>query len=375
MSTIKPSIFDTVAREKFAQEHKVPAFRHKQIIHNSIKNAIIDFEQMTDLPKELRTLLADNFVVSSLEVEETLECEETTKFLFKMQDGKVCETVIMYHHHVDEESGDRYLNRMTLCISSQVGCPVGCIFCVTGKLGFGKNMDFPEIMSQILYANAYLKDKFGKKEDGTLYSIRNVVFMGMGEPFLNYENVKKMCEYLIDNRYFGLSKKRVTISTSGVVPPILKLVEDKIDVALALSLHAPNQTLREELIPTIAKRFKLPELMKAIDTYTKASGNKVFYEYIMIKDKTDSDELAHQTGKLLRGKPAHLNLIPYNPNPAIDDLEESDMVRIRAFQAIIMTYDIPCTVRDTMGREVGSACGQLGYEKIGGKIVRKKVAA
>ena len=346
--------------DSFVKEHALPSFRIAQFNLAFYKDLISSYDELTTWSKDLREKLKIAHPFSTITPVKVLNSKDmsTQKVAFStLSRSKYFESVLMRH-----EDG-----RNTVCVSCMIGCSVGCFFCATGKMKFIANLSADEIVDQVLYFARYLK-----KQKQT---VTNIVFMGMGEPFLNYENVKKMCEYLIDNRYFGLSKKRVTISTSGVVPPILKLVEDKIDVALALSLHAPNQTLREELIPTIAKRFKLPELMKAIDTYTKASGNKVFYEYIMIKDKTDSDELAHQTGKLLRGKPAHLNLIPYNPNPAIDDLEESDMVRIRAFQAIIMTYDIPCTVRDTMGREVGSACGQLGYEKIGGKIVRKKVAA
>lgn len=180
---------------------------------------------------------------------------------------------------------------------------------------------------------------------------------------MNYSNVKKVCHYLTEPSYLGLSQRRVTVSTSGVIPSMEKFIDDKLPVSLAFSLHAPNQELREKLVPTIWKFYTIEKLMKTLDRYTHETGNEVMYEYVMIKDTNDLDEHAHQTGALLKNRKAHLNLIPYNENPAIQ-LEESSEKQIRKFQKIVMNYGVPVTVRANMGREKNSACGQLWYEKV-----------
>lgn len=339
-------------------------------------------DEITTLSKTDRELFKEHFVINDLECIEQHDSDETTKFLFKLPDGNVIETVLMYHRHEKEnaEVNDRKilrswtnpnfkeethkLNRITICISSQVGCAVGCIFCVTGKLGFKKNLSRQQIIGQILFANSFIKQKFGKKEDGTWNKVRNVVFMGMGEPLLNYDSMKRSIECMLDQQSLGLSKRHVTISTSGVVRYIDQLVADGIDVRLALSLHSPNQELREKLIPMIAKKRPIEDLMRSIDNYVQATDNRVFYEYIMIKDTTDTPEIAHQLGKLLQDRHAHVNLIPYNENPAMPDLATSEYEMIMKFKRIVEEYDVTVTVRDTLGRNVKGACGQLGYEKI-----------
>lgn len=239
---------------------------------------------------------------------------------------------------------------------------MNCLFCVTGKLGLKRDLTREEIIWQILYANNYIKKRFGKKEDGTLFGVRNVVFMGMGEPLLNYANVKKSIEIMLSQQWLSLGRRHITISTSGIIPGIKKLIEDEIPVKLAISLHAPNQELRNKLMP-IAKAYPLDELMKTIDDYVAATDNRIFYEYIMIKDITDKPELAHELAQLLRGRLAHVNLIPYNQNPAIQ-LEESDEKRMRKFKAILEREGLTVTLRTSMGREGKWACGQLGYEKV-----------
>lgn len=201
------------------------------------------------------------------------------------------------------------------------------------------------------------------------------MFMGMGEPLLNYEVMKQSIEYMLDNKTgWGLSRRHVTISTSGIVPGIRRLIEDKINVRLALSLHAPNQPLREILIPTISKVYTLDKLMAAIDDYVVATDNRIFYEYIMIKDMTDSPALAHQLVDLLKDRLAHVNLIPYNPNPAMPDLEESERSVILRFRDVLEAGGITVTTRDNHARNEKGACGQLGYEKVskGEKISRIK---
>ena len=381
----KKHLFDSEALETYLKEHKVPSFRKKQILQAIYKESILDIDEITTLSKDLRESLKDEFVINDFTLKDMIEWPETTKFLFELADGKIIETVLMYHRHVKPEfekelkqrkilrSWTKHdvwpethtLNRITICISSQVWCAVGCIFCVTGKLWFKKNLPRQEIILQIIYANSYIQKKFGKKEDKTRWRVRNVVFMGMGEPMLNYDHMVSSIAVMLDQSAgFGLSKRHITISTSWVADKIRQLIDDKIDVRLALSLHAPNQALRKELIPMIARRRDLDELMETIDYYTNKTWNRLFYEYIMIKDKTDTIEIGHQLGKLLKYRNAHVNLIPYNENPAMPDLETSDYKQILAFKRTVESHEVTVTVRDTLGRDVKWACGQLWYEVI-----------
>ncbi|MEI7557957.1 MAG: radical SAM protein [bacterium] len=193
--------------------------------------------------------------------------------------------------------------------------------------------------------------------------MRNVVFMGMGEPLLNYDNVKKSIEIMLRQEAgFSLSKRHITISTAGIIPGIRQLIKDKIQVKLAISLHAPNQALRDKIMP-IAKAYPLVELEKAISDYVRATDNRIFYEYIMIKGVTDKPELAKELVTMLTRKLAHVNLIPYNTNPAIS-LEESDATTMQNFKKILEEGGITVTIRDSLGRSMKGACGQLGFEKV-----------
>ena len=389
---MKPSILDTDLLSAYAKEHKLQPFRVKQIYQEIYANQNVDFSEMTTLSKDLRQDLEDKFCVLPFTVDTIVEDDKTTKIGFKTADGHIIEAVIMYHrsnrslkvesHQVKGQKTDliddadlpdltdfidltdweRKLNRITLCVSSQVGCPMNCLFCVTWKLGIKRNLSREEIVGQILYANTYIKQHFGKKEDGTLNGVRNVVFMGMGEPLLNYDNVKKSIEIMLSQQWLSLGRRHITISTAGIIPGIQKLIEDEIPVKLAISLHAPNQELRNKLMP-VAKAYPLDELMKTIDDYVAATDNRIFYEYIMIKNITDTPALAKELAQLLRGRLAHVNLIPYNQNPAID-LEESEQKQMRGFKKILEDAGITVTLRASMGRDAKGACGQLGYEKI-----------
>jgi 23S rRNA (adenine2503-C2)-methyltransferase len=224
-------LFDKHALTTYCKEHKLPAFRTKQIQQAIFTESVLDIDDITTLSKELRTQLKNDFDLNTFTLETVSDSDETTKFLFKLPDGNVIETVLMYHRHEKESSTDtrkilrsrtdhkiseetHTLNRITICVSSQVGCAVGCVFCVTGKLGFKKNLSREEIILQLLYCNNFIKQKFGKKADGTRNRLRNVVFMGMGEPLLNYENMKTSIEYMLAQDAFGLSKRHITISTS-----------------------------------------------------------------------------------------------------------------------------------------------------------------
>ena len=214
----------------------------------------------------------------------------------------------------------------------------------------------------MLFVNHYIKEKFGKKEDWTLRSVRNVVFMWMGEPLLNYENVTKSIEIMFRQDRFSLSRRHVTISTVWVIPWIQRLIDDKIEAMLAVSLHAPTQALREKILPS-AKRFQLDELMDVVKKYEKSTWNRLFYEYIMIAWLTDWEQNAKDLIKLLKWQNCHINLIPYNENPVVD-FRESSIESINSFKKMLEDWWLTVTIRDSMGRESKWACGQLGYEKL-----------
>ena len=344
--------------ENFRKQEWLQPYRIKQIFYEIFKNSRIDFDNMTTLSKDLRKKLKERFDILSLKVEKILDSEDSTKIAFKTADGYIIESVLMYHYHT--LNWKKKLNRITLCVSSQIGCPVWCIFCVTWKLGFTRNLKLNEILSQLQYANWYVKNKFGKKPDWTYHRVRNIVFMGMWEPLLNYQNVKNSILVMLDQRGYSLSRRHITISTSGIIPWINKLIEDELKVMLAISLHAPVQDLREKLIP-IAKRYPLDKLMKVLNYYQQKTKNRLFYEYIMIKDLTDTPDLAYKLVELIKWQNAHVNLIPYNQNPAIN-LQESSWDQILKFKSILEKWGLTVTIRDSLWRDIKGACWQLWYE-------------
>jgi len=354
-----PVIFDEEYLLKYAKEQKIQPFRVKQIFYELFKNQNIDWDSMTTLSKDMRQDFSDNFNIINLSLDKKLEDEQTTKFSFKTFDWYFIEAVLMYHR---SKHTKWKLNRITLCLSSQVGCPMWCAFCVTAKMWLKRNLTRQEIISQVLYVNNYIKNKFWKKEDGTLRAVRNVVFMWMWEPLLNYDNLKKTIEILLQRERFSLSKRHITISTVWVIAGIKKLIQDKIDVWLAVSLHAPTQSLRETIVPN-AKVHKMSELIKVLDNYIKTTNNRIFYEYIMIKWVTDGDDNAKNLVKLLKWQFCHVNLIPYNENPLVD-FQETSTKEIQNFKKILEDGGLTVTIRDSMGREVKSACWQLGYDSI-----------
>lgn len=365
---MKFSIFDEEKLEEFRKENNLQAFRIKQIFHNIFKNSIIDFDDMTDISKDLRALLKKNFYITSIESVEIFEDEKTSKISFKTQKWNVFETVLMFHwsKFLIEENVPKWstksLSRITICISSQIWCAVWCKFCVTWKLWFIANLDYKEILEQILFANAYIKKKFWKRQDWTWFKVRNVVFMWMWEPLLNYVNVKKSIEYMLSQSALSLSKRHVTISSSWIVPWIKKLIEDKLDVMLAISLHSAKAETREDIMP-ITQRYQLDELIEVLDIYVKTTKNRIFYEYIMIKDKTDTIEQAEYLARLLQHRSAHVNLIAYNENPVVD-YQTSSPKSMENFRNHLEKYWITVTKRDIMWDDIKWACWQLGYEKV-----------
>jgi len=318
--------------EFFTQMDEKP-FRAVQIIKWIHQKRSIDFSAMTDLSLSLRVKLAEIAEISFPEiVTEKISQDETRKWLFKLKDQNHIETVF-----IPEE------NRGTLCVSSQVGCALACSFCATATMGFKRNLSVGEIIGQLWLA----------KKDLT---VTNVVLMGMGEPLLNFDNVVKAMDLMMNDNAYGLSKYRVTLSTVGIVPMLWKLRELS-EASLAVSLHAPNDELRSKLVP-INKKYPLEQLMEVCKVYYKDPRRKVTFEYIMIDKINDSKEHARQLVKLLQGIRCKINLIPFNPFPGTK-CHSSKPEAIENFRNILLKAGINTITRKTRGGDIRASCGQL----------------
>ncbi|MCC5855680.1 MAG: bifunctional tRNA (adenosine(37)-C2)-methyltransferase TrmG/ribosomal RNA large subunit methyltransferase RlmN [Idiomarina sp.] len=330
-------------REFFAELGEKP-FRADQVMKWLYHYCIDDFEQMTNLNKPLRTKLKEIAEVRAPEVKVQQQSSDgTIKFVMVLQDGQEIESV-----WIPED------DRATLCVSSQVGCALECTFCSTGQQGFNRNLKVSEIIGQVWRVNKLL-GPFG--ETG-VKAVTNVVMMGMGEPLLNVKNVVPAMELMLEDFGFGLSKRRVTLSTSGVVPA-LDLLREQIDVALAISLHAPDNALRDEIVP-INKKYPIEEFLAASRRYIENSKaqSKVTVEYVMLDHINDSTDQAHQLAKVLKDTPSKINLIPFNPFPG-SGYGRSSNSRIDRFSKVLMEYGYTVIVRKTRGDDIDAACGQL----------------
>ena len=325
----------------FAANGEKP-FRARQVLRWMHRFGQSDFDAMTDLAKSLREKLkATAAVVPPAVVSDKLSDDGTRKFLIDVGGGNAVETVF-----IPED------DRGTLCVSTQAGCALDCSFCSTGKQGFNRNLTVAEIIGQLWQANRAL----GADHKGDRI-ISNVVLMGMGEPLANFENTVKALRLMLDDNAYGLSRRRVTVSTSGLVPAMDRL-RDECPVALAVSLHAPNDALRDELVP-INQKYPLAELMAACRRYLeKAPRDFVTFEYVMLDGVNDSDAHARQLLALTRDVPCKFNLIPFNPFPGSPYLR-SKPERIRRFAGILMDAGIVTTTRKTRGDDIDAACGQL----------------
>jgi 23S rRNA (adenine2503-C2)-methyltransferase len=306
-----------------------PAYRASQV-WEWVARGVSSYDEMTNLPAGLRGRLEADLPISTLSVRAEARSDDgTAKTLFDTADGRPIEAVLM-----------RYKDgRRSVCVSSQSGCPLTCTFCATGKMKFGRNLSADEILDQALH--------FRRVED-----IDHVVFMGMGEPTMNIDNVLAACERLPD---VGVTNRRTAISTVGWVPGIDRLAECDMPIALALSLHAPNDALRSQLMP-VNDRFPLREVLAACDRYRAKRRRKVFVEYVMLDGVNDHPEHARELAALLDPRIYKINLIPYNPTGAYDG---SSPERIEAFRAILAENRVGATVRLTRGRDIDAACGQL----------------
>ena len=333
--------------------HDLPKFRAKQVWNWIYQRGVKNFESMGNLPKEMRALLTDYYSIERPTViTEQRSTDGTIKWLLAMSDGQQIETV-----YIPEE------NRGTLCVSSQVGCTLTCRFCHTGTQPLVRNLGPHEILQQIMHARDVLEEwpKVNEKsgpQNGR--DLTNIVMMGMGEPLYNYDNVAKALKICMDEDGLSISKRRITLSTSGVVPQIVQCGEE-LGVNLAISLHAPNNDLRSNIMP-INNKYPLEELLEACRQYPGTSENRrITFEYVMLAGVNDSDDCAHELIDILNGIPAKVNIIPFNKWPN-SDFECSSRNRIMAFARILEDGGLDAPIRRPRGEDILAACGQLKSE-------------
>ncbi len=318
-------------------------FRATQILSWIYEKGATSWEQMTNLSKEARAKLSNAISLHSLKVIKSVDSSDgdTTKFLWELADGKKVESVLI-----------RAPGRRTVCVSSQVGCPARCAFCASGKEGLVRNLTAGEIVEQVVAIDRLLKEN-GER-------VCHVVFMGMGEPFENYENVLQAIRLLNDPQGLNISQRRITVSTVGLVEQIMRFANEDLKVNLVLSLHAPNQRLRQKIIP-YARKYALEDLLTAMLHFTKTTRRDITYEYTLLADINDAEEHAKELAALVKDHPCTVNLIPYNP---VDGLKLKRPAKevIDAFQAILNEERIPNTCRYTKGKDIAAACGQLAMQ-------------
>jgi len=339
---------DIAALTAYCESLGEKAFRARQLAHWIHRHGAADFDAMTDLAKALRSKLKGQAEISApAVVRDTTSNDGTRKWLLDVGAGNAIETVF-----IPED------DRGTLCISTQAGCAVNCVFCSTGKQGFSRNLGTSEIIGQLWWAEHALRSSLGGGEGDRVIS--NVVLMGMGEPLQNYDAVLPALRLMLDDNAYGLSRRRVTLSTSGMIPQIDRLAED-CPVALAVSLHAPNDDLRDRLVP-LNRKYPLAELMVACRRYLRvAPRDFITFEYVMLAGVNDDDTHADELAALVADLPCKFNLIPFNPFPQ-SGLERSSPERIRAFGQRLIDAGIVTTIRKTRGDDIDAACGQLAGE-------------
>ncbi|MGA7669911.1 MAG: 23S rRNA (adenine(2503)-C(2))-methyltransferase RlmN [Nitrolancea sp.] len=324
-------------------EDGLPRYRARQIFSWAYQQLAASYDDMTVLPKALRTELDERLPLTRLDLVRTIETDDgqTRKLLFRTFDGEHLETVLMF-----------YPDRSTVCVSCQVGCAVGCAFCATGMMGLTRNLTTGEMVSQVIEA--------AREANKLERSLTNIVMMGMGEPFQNYAAVMKMVSILHDPQGMNFGARRTTLSTSGLIPFIDRLAEEPFQVKLAVSLHAPNDELRNQLVP-LNRRYPVGDLIAACKRYVERTSRRVTFEYALIRDVNDSDDVARELASLLRGLLCHVNVIPLNPTLATP-FERPSPERIERFASVLRDHGIPATVRYSRGVDIAAACGQLRAE-------------
>lgn len=322
------------------QEQDEREFHAKQLIEWVYKKGVLDWEKMSNLSKDLRQKLARFLRLPLLQLVKTQPSsdQETYKFLWRLPDGNLVESVLIC-------SGER----RTVCVSSQVGCPAKCAFCASGKNGFMRNLRPAEIVEQVLQINKWLGEK-GER-------VSHVVYMGMGEPLKNYDSVVKSIRMICDPEFLNLSERRITVSTVGIVEGIQRMTHEDLKVNLVLSLHAPNQHIRQKIIP-YARKYPLETILEAMDQYSNQTKRDITYEYTLIAGINDHPDHAQELAHLLRGRQCTVNLIPYNPVPGLR-LKRPEKKAVKDFRTVLFGCRIPNTCRYTKGDDIAAACGQL----------------
>ena len=331
---------------EFVTENGFPKFRAKQIYDWLYKN-VTDFDNMRNIPADLKAFLKSSSYISVANIEKKLvsRYDKTVKYLFSFNDGECVESVVMSYKH-----------GYSICISTQVGCKMGCTFCATGKSGFSRSLVPSEMLGQIEAAQRDLNIR-----------ISNIVLMGMGEPLDNFDNVVKFLRLVSSDNGLNIGMRHITLSTCGIVPKIYELAKLHFGITLSVSLHAPNDEIRQRTMP-IARKYSIEELLKACSDYFKTTGRRVTFEYSMISGVNDSDENARELAKRLEGTQSHVNLIPVNTVEGTGYLK-SNIKRQQAFIKILAAKNIGATVRRTLGSDINASCGQLKRKHIeeGGK--------
>ena len=344
LTDIKSMTLDELT--EFVTENGFPKFRAKQIYDWLYKN-VTDFDDMRNISADLKTFLKSSCYISVANIEKKLvsRYDKTVKYLFSFNDGECVESVVMSYKH-----------GYSICISTQVGCKMGCTFCATGKSGFSRSLVPSEMLGQIEAAQRDLNIR-----------ISNIVLMGMGEPLDNFDNVVKFLRLVSSDNGLNIGMRHITLSTCGIVPKIYELAKLHLGITLSVSLHAPNDEIRQRTMP-IARKYSIEELLKACSDYFKTTGRRVTFEYSMISGVNDSDENARELAKRLEGTQSHVNLIPVNTVEGTGYLK-SNIKRQQAFIKILAAKNIGATVRRTLGSDINASCGQLKRKHIeeGGK--------
>ena len=344
LTDIKSMTLDELT--EFVTENGFPKFRAKQIYDWLYKN-VTDFDNMRNIPADLKAFLKSSSYISVANIEKKLvsRYDKTVKYLFSFNDGECVESVVMSYKH-----------GYSICISTQVGCKMGCTCCAPGKSGFSRSLAPSEMLGQIEAAQRDLNIR-----------ISNIVLMGMGEPLDNFDNVVKFLRLVSSDNGLNIGMRHITLSTCGIVPKIYELAKLHLGITLSVSLHAPNDEIRQRTMP-IARKYSIEELLKACSDYFKTTGRRVTFEYSMISGVNDSDENARELAKRLEGTQSHVNLIPVNTVEGTGYLK-SNIKRQQAFINILAAKNIGATVRRTLGSDINASCGQLKRKHIeeGGK--------
>lgn len=326
---------------QWLKDHEQPSYRYKQIMQAFFQEGKRSFADILTLPKDVRASLGEEFTAFTLKEKIAVHSQnnDCTKTLLELADGEMIEAVLM-----EFEDG-----RASACVSSQVGCALKCSFCATGDFGFRRQLSSIEIFEQVWWLACKLQEEKRR--------LSNLVFMGMGEPLLNYDAVVEAIRMINDPDMIGLGMRHITVSTSGIAPQIIQLGRDLPQINLAVSLHAPVQALREKIMP-IAKKYPLDELFASIEAHIEETHRRVTYEYLLIDALNDTDELAHILGKKISRQNCHVNLIPWNATNH-PDFRPSSRKQIFKFARILEEYGVPVTIRVTIGADIDAACGQL----------------